>query len=66
MAIEKGKDYITLVEVKGIAPKGTKVKPWMVDDGKTNKRGESGETYGFNLTGGGGFFLKEDEVELAS
>lgn len=69
MSIEKGKDYITLVEVKGIAPKGTKIKPWTVKKGNGPEteivKGKSGDTFGFNLVSGGGIFLKEDEVTLA-
>lgn len=64
MSITKGKEYTVLRQVKGICPKGTKVKPITSKDGELQK-GASGETYFFSLTNGGGVYLKESEVEAS-
>jgi hypothetical protein len=63
MNIEIGRNYTTTVEVLGMCPKGSKVKP-------TNRDGElvmgtSGETCMFNMISGAGVFLKDTEVELS-
>ena len=62
MNIDIHKSYKTTVEILGICPKGTRVKP-ANQDGEL-KMGVSGETCMFNLTNGGGVYLKDTEVEV--
>lgn len=62
MNIELGKNYITTIEVKGMCPKGSKVKPSNRDGGLV--MGTSGETCLFSMMNGGGVYLKDTEVEL--
>jgi hypothetical protein len=66
MNVELGKNYITTVEVLGMCPKGSKVKPSSRGEGTTRTlvMGKSGETCLFSMLNGGGVFLKDTEVKL--
>ena len=70
MTIDVKAKYISKVEVLGVCPKGAQLKVWTMPNVKDDEgnaiqiRGSVDPLMlGFNLTSGGGVYLREEDVE---